>query len=139
MYPDDPVHSALFLSAWLLAALTLLPLWRHPHWLVRGLDFPRLQLAALAALLLAGQCLLLDLTAPFAWLAPAITLAERGIPVDWHASLQIGLAMDLLRRDKTASALYLPGDVPAGVESYLAVPALTGTLKTLAAEGPAAF
>lgn len=72
-------------------------------------------------------------------LAPAIALAERGIPVDWHASLQIGLAMDLLRRDPVAGALYLPDGVPAPPERFLAVPALTETLKTLAAEGPGAF
>lgn len=34
-----------------VAATTLLPLWRHPAWWVRGWDFPRLQLAALAAVL----------------------------------------------------------------------------------------
>ncbi|MEQ9608243.1 MAG: gamma-glutamyltransferase [Kiloniellaceae bacterium] len=72
-------------------------------------------------------------------LAPAIALAGRGIPVDWHASLQIGLAMDLLRRDPAASALYLPNGVPAAPERRLAVPALTQTLQTLAAEGPTVF
>jgi len=72
-------------------------------------------------------------------LAPAIRLAERGLPVDWHASLQIGLAMDLLRRDPTASAIYLPDGVPAKPESWRALPALSATLKILAAEGPGAF
>ncbi|MGE5766977.1 MAG: gamma-glutamyltransferase family protein [Bacteroidota bacterium] len=72
-------------------------------------------------------------------LAPTIRLAERGLPVDWHASLQIGLAMDLLRLDATASAHYLPDGVPAKPESYRPLPALAATLKTLAAEGPKAF
>jgi gamma-glutamyltranspeptidase/glutathione hydrolase len=72
-------------------------------------------------------------------LAPGIALAERGLPVDWHAALQIGLAMDLLRRDPVAGALYLPEGVPAKPESYRPLPALTATLKTLAAEGPRAF
>jgi len=72
-------------------------------------------------------------------LAPTIRLAERGLPVDWHASLQIGLAMDLLRLDLAASALYLPDGVPAKPESWRPLPALTATLKTLAAEGPNAF
>ncbi len=40
--------------------VTLLPLWRHPHWIVRGLDFPRLQFASLAALVLLLQCLFVD-------------------------------------------------------------------------------
>ncbi|HCY83527.1 MAG TPA: endonuclease [Desulfobacteraceae bacterium] len=39
----------------LLCVLTLLPLWRHPHWTVRGLDFPRIQLAAFAAFILTAQ------------------------------------------------------------------------------------
>ena len=72
-------------------------------------------------------------------LAPAIALADRGVPVDWHASLQIGLAMDLLRRDPAASEIYLPGGVPALPESYRPLPALAATLKTLAAEGPRSF
>jgi len=72
-------------------------------------------------------------------LAPTIRLAERGLPVDWHASLQIGLAMDLLRLDPVASALYLADGVPAKPESWRPLPALTATLKTLAAEGPNAF
>lgn len=43
----------------LLAALTLLPLSRHPAWWVRSLDFPRLQIfLALLALLVACVFLL---------------------------------------------------------------------------------
>src|SRR3546814_19400159 len=47
--------------------------------------------------------------------------------------------MDLLRRDPVASALYLPDGAPAKPESFRPLPALTATLKTLAAEGPRAF
>src|SRR3546814_11453844 len=47
--------------------------------------------------------------------------------------------MDLLRRDPVASALYLPDGAPAKSESFRPLPALTATLKTLAAEGPRAF
>lgn len=43
-----------------LLLLTLLPLSRIKHWLVRSLDFPRLQLAILSALLLLSQSVLLD-------------------------------------------------------------------------------
>ncbi|MBB3047659.1 endonuclease/exonuclease/phosphatase (EEP) superfamily protein YafD [Litorivivens lipolytica] len=39
---------------------TALPLWRRESWWVRGWDFPRLQLACLAAILLVLQGLLLD-------------------------------------------------------------------------------
>ncbi len=72
-------------------------------------------------------------------LAPAVRLAERGLPIDWHGTLQIGLAMDLLRRDPAAGALYLPGGVPAQPESLRPLPALAAMLRTLAAEGPRAF
>ncbi|MDO6707517.1 endonuclease/exonuclease/phosphatase family protein [Photobacterium sp. 1_MG-2023] len=43
---------ALTLLTALLVLTTVLPVWRHPHWLVRGWDFPRLQLAVFAVVLL---------------------------------------------------------------------------------------
>jgi endonuclease/exonuclease/phosphatase (EEP) superfamily protein YafD len=46
----------------ILLLLTLLPLSRIKHWLVRGLDFPRLQLAVLSGLLLVVQLTTLDIT-----------------------------------------------------------------------------
>lgn len=45
----------------LLLLATLLPLSRHPHWMIRSFDFPRLQLAALAACLLVAQVYFLDI------------------------------------------------------------------------------
>lgn len=39
---------------------TLLPLWRHPHWLIRGMDFPRLQFMIFALVLLIVNLLFLD-------------------------------------------------------------------------------
>ncbi len=45
----------------LLLLVTLLPLSRHTHWIVRGLDFPRLQFTGLAILLLFAELLLLDM------------------------------------------------------------------------------
>lgn len=44
----------------LVVTATVLPLLRHSHWIVRGLDFPRVQLAAAAAAALFAQCILLD-------------------------------------------------------------------------------
>ena len=44
----------------LLLLATLLPLWRSPHWLVRGLDFPRLQFAAATAVVFAADGMILD-------------------------------------------------------------------------------
>ncbi|MBV2128699.1 endonuclease/exonuclease/phosphatase family protein [Arsukibacterium indicum] len=52
--------SGLWLASLLLAVLTLLPLWRFKAWWVRGLDFPRLQLAAAALVILVAQLLLID-------------------------------------------------------------------------------
>lgn len=40
--------------------VTLLPLWHHPHWFIRGMDFPRLQFMFLAAVLLLAQLFFLD-------------------------------------------------------------------------------
>tara|TARA_R110000787_G_scaffold97326_3_gene200933 strand:- start:208 stop:1251 length:1044 start_codon:yes stop_codon:yes gene_type:complete len=39
---------------------TLLPLWRHPHWFIRGMDFPRLQFMLFAVVLLIAHLLLLN-------------------------------------------------------------------------------
>src|SRR5690554_4071908 len=45
----------------LLVAATLLPLWRCEHWLIRSLDFPRLQFAISLLTLLALELLFLNL------------------------------------------------------------------------------
>lgn len=58
----------------MLLAATLLPLWRHPHWLIRGLDFPRMQLAAVASLLILIQVISLDLAKTQTWALISITL-----------------------------------------------------------------
>ena len=51
------------LTCFLLIA-TLLPISNHTHWLIRGLDFPRLQIAIAAILLLIFQLLVLEITRP---------------------------------------------------------------------------
>jgi endonuclease/exonuclease/phosphatase (EEP) superfamily protein YafD len=50
-----------------IAVATLLPLWRNPHWSVRSFDFPRLQLAVLALLLVFIDLFFLDLSRPLSW------------------------------------------------------------------------
>ncbi|HAW93512.1 MULTISPECIES: endonuclease/exonuclease/phosphatase family protein [unclassified Arsukibacterium] len=57
----------LWLASLLLALLTLLPLWRFEAWWVRGLDFPRLQLAVLAGVIVTLQLLFTDLTRLNQW------------------------------------------------------------------------
>ena len=64
----------------ILVVVTVLPLWRHPHWLVRGMDFPRLQLASAASLLVTAQVLWLDLETAGAWLLVSLTL----VCLAWH-------------------------------------------------------
>lgn len=69
-----PFFLLTFLAGLLLVA-TLLPLWRNPHWLVRGWDFPRLQLFAFAALLLTLELVLLDRGASRTWALAFVTTA----------------------------------------------------------------
>ncbi|UJF21655.1 endonuclease/exonuclease/phosphatase family protein [Shewanella sp. OMA3-2] len=65
--------SVLFFFTALAVLVTLLPLSRHPHWFVRGMDFPRLQFAIYIAILLLADFLLLDMQSAFTW--PLIIVA----------------------------------------------------------------
>lgn len=56
---------------------------RHPHWLVRGLDFPRLQFAFIAVVLLLLQASLLDLSENSSWLFIAPTMASLAWQLWW--------------------------------------------------------
>lgn len=64
----------LFVITTAVVVATLLPLWRNPHWMVRGMDFPRLQLAVLALLLLLGQLIWFDFANIYSWVLLSITL-----------------------------------------------------------------
>lgn len=48
--------------------LTLLPLSRNPHWIIRGLDFPRLQFAIFITALLIADLLFLNIQSALTWL-----------------------------------------------------------------------
>ena len=74
---------ALSLATLALLAATLLPLWRNPHWLVRGWDFPRLQLATIAVALFIAQAFLLDRRDPAVWLQMLLVLACLGWQLWW--------------------------------------------------------
>ncbi len=52
----------IYIVTGVLVTATLFPLLRHSHWLIRGMDFPRMQLAAVAALLIVLQVVSLDLS-----------------------------------------------------------------------------
>ena len=73
----------LALATAFIVLITLLPLSRHPHWLVRGFDFPRLQFAIMATLLLLCQWVFLDLGAGSSWLLIAPTLAALAWQLWW--------------------------------------------------------
>lgn len=51
----------------------MLPYSRHSHWLIRGWDFPRLQLAILALVLLVCEIIWLDFGTPLNWLLVGVT------------------------------------------------------------------
>jgi gamma-glutamyltranspeptidase/glutathione hydrolase len=84
-------------------------------------------------------------TKPWASLiGPSIALARRGLPIGWHATLRIASAMSQLRKDPTASEIYLPGGVPpVGVAGqkipYVDLGPLATTFETIARDGVAAF
>jgi len=52
--------------------LTLLPLSGHPHWIIRGMDFPRLQFAIFIATLLIVDFLFLNMQSVLTWLLISI-------------------------------------------------------------------
>ena len=82
---------------------------------VRG----RSQLSGPLAIAVPGQAAGLKLaferhaSLPWAELcAPAIALARRGLPVDWHTGLRIAFAARELARFEAARAVYLPDGLP---------------------------
>ena len=67
----------------LLLAVTFAPLSRSRVWWIRGLDFPRLQFALVAAALLALEAWLLDLGRPASWALLGLTLLCLGYQIWW--------------------------------------------------------
>jgi endonuclease/exonuclease/phosphatase (EEP) superfamily protein YafD len=57
----------LTLTSLFIMLVTLLPLCRHPHWVFRSAEFPRLQFASLALIMLPLQLTFLDLQAVLSW------------------------------------------------------------------------
>lgn len=66
---------------------------------------------------------------------PAIDAAEQGVEVNWFTTMQIALAAGNLLRDAAAREQFLPHGVPLQPGQLLRMPALAGTMKTLASEG----
>lgn len=65
---------ALTIATGVLLVATFLPLSRNPHWLIRGMDFPRMQVAAVASLMLLLHVFFLDLESMVTWILIVITL-----------------------------------------------------------------
>jgi gamma-glutamyltranspeptidase/glutathione hydrolase len=73
--------------------------------------------------------------------APAIALADQGLPIGWHACLQITTAAADLARFGAAAGHFLPDGLPPAPESsgaprYLPAGRLAQTLRRLAEAGP---
>jgi gamma-glutamyltranspeptidase/glutathione hydrolase len=73
-------------------------------------------------------------------IAPALALAEQGLPIDWHTALQIGLGAADLARFDTSRAVLLPGGLPpmpprSGATKHLPLPALAATYRRLKVAG----
>jgi endonuclease/exonuclease/phosphatase (EEP) superfamily protein YafD len=69
------VDKILALLTFLLVFVTVLPLWRHEAWWVRGLDFPRLQFMIIALLLLTADAIALDIYRSDTWLMAGMAFA----------------------------------------------------------------
>ncbi len=77
-------------------------------------------------------------------LEPAISIAEKGISVTWHTSLEIARDLANLRRFGATKAIYCPNDlVPwsamADRPARILNPDLAESLRTIAREGASAF
>ncbi|MGD8175055.1 endonuclease/exonuclease/phosphatase family protein [Marinimicrobium sp. ARAG 43.8] len=69
------MQAILWVALIVLVLVTVLPLLRHGAWWIRGLDFPRLQFAALALVMVCLPLWLLDRTAPGTWVMASVALA----------------------------------------------------------------
>src|SRR5579883_3455313 len=73
-------------------------------------------------------------------MAPALRLAEEGLPVDWHTALSIAISAAELAEFESSRAVYLPGGLPpvppsSGAPKRLPLAALAATYRRLAEAG----
>ena len=73
-------------------------------------------------------------------IAPAIALAERGLPQDWYTTLKIGSSASVLRRYAESARIYLPDGLPPvapyqGKPGFFRLGNLQATLERLARAG----
>ncbi|WP_108501325.1 gamma-glutamyltransferase [Paracoccus indicus] len=74
-------------------------------------------------------------------LQPAITLAERGMLVDWFTSLCLAIDARGLAQFQTSASMFLPDGKPlnSGAQTYCPMPAKAATLRRLAKAGARDF
>ncbi|MEJ8756846.1 endonuclease/exonuclease/phosphatase family protein [Pontibacter sp. H259] len=70
------IYQILVVLTYFLLIATLLPLWRHDAWWVRGFDFPRFQFMLLSLFLLVASIVFLDFSNYNAWLLTGIALGS---------------------------------------------------------------
>jgi gamma-glutamyltranspeptidase/glutathione hydrolase len=73
-------------------------------------------------------------------IAPAIALAQRGLPQDWYTTLKIGSSASVLRRYAESARIYLPDGLPPvapyqGTPGFFRLGNLADTLAHLARAG----
>ena len=76
-------YTILLTLTFFITVATLAPMLRISHWVIRSGDFPRLQLAFVAAALLIAECVLLDWTATRSWFAIVPTLGALIVQLWW--------------------------------------------------------
>ncbi len=95
----------------------------------------------------AGLSAALERFGTIAWadaLQPAIALAEKGLPVQWPATLEIAYSAETLAKFEVSSAIYLPNGLPAIAPDahetvYQPMGGLPRTLRRLAEAGARDF
>jgi gamma-glutamyltranspeptidase/glutathione hydrolase len=73
-------------------------------------------------------------------MAPAIALAQRGLPQDWYTTLKVGTSASVLRRYTESARIYLPDGLPPvapyqGSPGFFRLGALAETLEQLSRAG----
>ena len=73
-------------------------------------------------------------------MAPAIALAQRGLPQDWYTTLKVGASASVLRLYDESARIYLPNGLPPiapyqGVPGFFRLGNLPATLEHLARAG----
>ncbi|WP_206073083.1 endonuclease/exonuclease/phosphatase family protein [Pontibacter flavimaris] len=77
------IYRILVVLTYVLAIVTLLPLWRHNAWWVRGFDFPRLQFMAFSFFMLVAEAIFLDFSRYSTWVMMGIALGCFCFHVGW--------------------------------------------------------